>query len=86
MAEKIIEKIEVVIAKDLSTGQFGSMLTASCYSPDLDANFGIQLPINGAEGFLSNAMDALKTHLADDGKHVVSERTPPETVEAEAEE
>jgi|5B_taG_2_1085324.scaffolds.fasta_scaffold45376_1 hypothetical protein len=85
MAEKVLEKIELVIAHDLTQPDNGlkGSVSALCYSPDLDARFAVGVPLAGVEEIIGNAKKALIAHLEDDGKHNVREFVLPETQETE---
>ena len=79
MAEKRLDRVEIVIQKDLTVGDINGVINAVCYSPDLEVGFGVSLPLGGVEDIMANAITALKTHMEDGGKHTVieSEVTPP---------
>ena len=84
MAEKRLDRVEILIQKDLTVGDVNGVINAVCYSPDLEVGFGVSLPLGGVEDIMANAITALKTHMEDGGKHTVieSEVIPP-TPEAE---
>ena len=85
MAEKVLEKIELVIVHDLTQPDNGlkGSVSALCYSPDLDARFAVGVRLAGVEEIIGNAKKALIAHLEDDGKHNVSEFGLPQALVTE---
>jgi len=86
MAHKRLDRIEIVLHKNISTGDSSGSVSAVCYSEDLEAGFGVSLPLAGIDAILDNAIDALKTHMSQDGKHEVIDCPPPPAVEEPVEE
>tara|TARA_R100000458_G_C8136604_1_gene149448 strand:- start:226 stop:498 length:273 start_codon:yes stop_codon:yes gene_type:complete len=77
MAKKQLNQIEIVLVKNISTGQTAGEVKAYCYSEDLSAPFMVSMAIDGAEGVIENATTAMKEHMADGGKHEVVDAPPP---------
>tara|TARA_R100000152_G_C6769067_1_gene194772 strand:- start:1652 stop:1894 length:243 start_codon:yes stop_codon:yes gene_type:complete len=78
MAEKRLDRVEIVIQKDLEIGEVKGVINAQCFSPDLEVGFVVSLPLAGVEEIMTNSIDALKTHMEDGGKHSVIESAPKE--------
>lgn len=79
MAQKRLDKVEIIIVKDLASGEIQGTMNAMCWSPELETRFGVSLPLAGVDDIANNAVAALKEHMAGDGAHEVTE------AEAEAE-
>ena len=73
MAEKRLDRIEIQIVKDIATGEVKARCQAVCFSPDINAAFGVSVPVDGMDTIASEAVESLKVHLSDDGKHTVTE-------------
>lgn len=81
MAKKQLDQIEIILVKNISTGQTAGEVKAYCYSEDLEAPFMVSMPIGGADSIIENAVTAMKEHMADGGKHeVVDAPAPPAPV------
>tara|TARA_R100000152_G_C6582597_1_gene45927 strand:+ start:80 stop:319 length:240 start_codon:yes stop_codon:yes gene_type:complete len=79
MAQKRLDNVEIIIQKDLASGEVRAAMNAVCWSPELETRFNVSLPLSGVEDIANNAVAALKEHMAGDGAHEVTE------AEAEAE-
>ena len=79
MAKKELHKVEILIQKDIASGEINAQMNAVCWSPELETRFGVSLPLSGVDDIANNAVTALKEHMAGDGAHEVTE------AEAEAE-
>ena len=77
MAKKQLNQIEIVLVKNISTGETAGEVKAYCYSEDLNAPFMVSMAIDGADGVIENATTAMKEHMADGGKHEVVDAPPP---------
>ncbi len=79
MAQKRLDNVEIIIQKDLASGEIRAAMNAICWSPELETRFSVSLPLSGVEDIVDNAVTALKENMAGDGAHEVTE------AEAEAE-
>ena len=79
MAQKRLDNVEIIIQKNLASGEIRAAMNALCWSPELETRFNVSLPLSGVEEIVDNAIIALKEHMAGDGAHEVTE------AEAEAE-
>ena len=79
MAQKQLNAVEILITKDISTGEVNAQMSAICWSPELETRFGVNLPLTGVDDIANNAVAALKEHMADGGKHDVTDCPPPES-------
>ena len=79
MAQKQLNRVEILITKDISTGEVSAQMNAICWSPELETIFGVSLPLAGVDDIANNAVDALKEHMSDGGKHDVTDCPPPES-------
>lgn len=77
MAKKQLNQIEIILVKNMSTGQTAGEVKAYCYSEDLEAPFMVSMPIGGAESIIENASTAIKEHMANGGKHEVIDAPAP---------
>jgi len=75
MAEKRLDRVEIQIVRDIASGETQARCQAICFSPDLDATFGVSLPVGGVDQLTDQAIEALKDHLSDNGTHNVTEAT-----------
>ena len=78
MAEKRLDRIEIQIVRDIASGETQARCQAICFSPDINAAFGVSLPMEGIDALTDQAVTSLKEHLEDGGKHTVTEAAPPE--------
>jgi len=83
MAQKQLNRVEILITKDISTGEVSAQMNAVCWSPELETMFGVSLPLAGVDDIANNAVDALKEHMSDGGKHDVTDCPPLPEPEAE---
>ena len=79
MAEKRLDRVEIQIIKDIATGETQARCQAVCFSPDIGASFGVSLGLDGTDELANQAVEALKIQLSDNGKHEVTEASPPPT-------
>jgi hypothetical protein len=79
MAQKRLDNAEIIIQKDLASGEIRAAISAVCWSPELETRFNVSLPLSGVDEVVGNAVAALKEHMAGGGAHEVTE------AEAEAE-
>jgi|TARA_R100000030_G_scaffold90705_1_gene75449 hypothetical protein len=86
MAKKQLNQIEIILVKNISTGQTAGEVKAYCYSEDLEAPFMVSMPIGGADSIIEDAINAMKEHMADGGKHEVVDAPPPPPPPPEEEE
>mgnify|MGYP003113844509 CR=1 FL=1 len=77
MAKKQLNQIEIILVKNISTGQTAGEVKAYCYSEDLNAPFMVSMGIDGADSVINDAVAAMKEHMADNGKHEVVDAPPP---------
>ena len=77
MASKIIHQVQVTITKDVATGEVSGSCQAICFSPDIGARFGVNLPVDGdgVTSLIESAEAALKENLAEGG-HTVTDAEP----------
>lgn len=77
MASKIIHQVQVTITKDVASSEVVASCQAVCFSPDINARFGVNLPIEGGgvTSLIESAEAALKENLAEGG-HTVTDAEP----------
>ena len=77
MASKVIHQIQVTVTKDIASGEVSGNCQAICFSPDIGARFGVNLPIegDGVTSLIESAEAALKENLAEGG-HTVTDAEP----------
>ena len=77
MANKVIHQIQVTVTKDVKSGEVSGTCQAICFSPDINARFGVNLPIegDGVTDLIESAEAALKENLAEGG-HTVTDAEP----------
>ena len=81
MASKVVHQIQLSVVKNISTGEVSGSSRALCYSPDIEANFNVNLGLagDGVTALLESAEAALKENLAEGGHTVTDAEPEPES-------
>ena len=81
MASKVVHQIQVTVTKNVATGEVSGSCQAICFSPDIGARFGVNLPVegDGITSIIESAEAALKANLAEGGHTVTDAEPEPES-------
>jgi hypothetical protein len=81
MATKVVHTVQITITKDIASNEVSASCQAICFSPDIGARFGVNLPVDtdSVDGIMTSAVEALKGNLAEGGHTVLDAEPEPES-------
>ena len=81
MATKVVHTGQVTITKNIASDEVTAAWQALCFSPDIGARFGVNLPVDAdsVDGIMTSAVEALKGNLAEGGHTVLDAEPEPES-------
>ena len=81
MATKVVHTVQITITKNIASDEVTASCQAICFSPDIGARFGLDLPVeaDSVDGIMTSAVEALKGKLAEGGHTVLDAEPEPES-------